>query len=442
MPDESLRQDYIASLERNQVLQLEIKQLKSQIANATDVPRAAREWRPKAIYDDVEGINRCTECCWEVVEGFCEACQKAHKEAHILYDSDREQAPRGTTPLRDEQPTRPLPGYTLEHYTDLVQRGATRLMIENFHLEFSPDRGIFAWADFELYEEFAGPKMRKGDFWKIQLGRRFVLDEDDHDGSAFIEGILEDAIIFPTSGGAKWETVQESPGIWVTQIASINDMDDEHSANGEDTEVGEEEDEEKEKDEEQDEEAEIGEEVDMHDDDDEEDKDNVDEDDDEIEIWVGQETYPTENIYLADDGPILTRPGYDTSDDHASDVELDGVMDMDSVSNPGVAYDVDMIEDPSVAIQAAVCDATYDPDFGQPAEEELQFQTTPLLEGSENANGYAGDEQMVADGEDDEAETATLDFDSDSDSADDDFDDDETMSGDELVLLESVLLFS
>ncbi|KAG6842653.1 hypothetical protein H0H93_003954, partial [Arthromyces matolae] len=100
------------------------------------------------------------------------------------YDSDREQGPRSTTPLSSiPRSARPLPAYTQAEYDALLQRGATRLMIETFHLEFSDERGIFAWADTALYEEFGGPKMLKGDFWKIQLGRRFDLDEDDHDGS-------------------------------------------------------------------------------------------------------------------------------------------------------------------------------------------------------------------------------------------------------------------
>ncbi|KAG6821703.1 hypothetical protein H0H93_007459, partial [Arthromyces matolae] len=36
----------------------------------------------------------------------------------------------------------------------------------------------------------------------------------------FIEGIVEEAVLFPSGGpAAHWETVEESPGIWVTRIA-------------------------------------------------------------------------------------------------------------------------------------------------------------------------------------------------------------------------------
>ncbi|KAJ7706137.1 hypothetical protein B0H17DRAFT_1325858, partial [Mycena rosella] len=79
-------------------------------------------------------------------------------------------------------------------YEQLRQRGASRLMCETFHLEFHADVGIIAWADGDIYEEFAGPLMQEGDFWKIMLGRRIVLEDDDPDGSEFIEALLEDAV--------------------------------------------------------------------------------------------------------------------------------------------------------------------------------------------------------------------------------------------------------
>ena len=114
---------------------------------------------------------------------------------------------------------------------ELLQRGATRLMYEAFHLEYTHEKGIFAWADSRLYEEFAGPAMKDGDFWKIHLGRRVMLDDDDLDGSAFIEGLLEDALYFPLRGEGserkfeKWETLQETSGIWVTRLQE-NRMDE------------------------------------------------------------------------------------------------------------------------------------------------------------------------------------------------------------------------
>jgi hypothetical protein len=90
-------------------------------------------------------------------------------------------------------------------------------MVETFALEFSPQDGIFAWADEVLFDEFAGPAMKVGHKWRIHLGRKIMLDEDDLDGSDFVEGLLEDALLFPVDF-ARWETVQEVPGIWTTRM--------------------------------------------------------------------------------------------------------------------------------------------------------------------------------------------------------------------------------
>ena len=127
----------------------------------------------------------------------------------------------------------PSPSYhnRAEEFRALLQRGATRLMCETFHLSFSEKEGIIAWADDVIYEQFSGPAMLKGDFWKIHLGRRIELDEDDLDGSMFIEGLLEDVLLYPQhwytmkryrNGG--WETVEESPGIWITRLISARIM--------------------------------------------------------------------------------------------------------------------------------------------------------------------------------------------------------------------------
>lgn len=133
--------------------------------------------------------------------------------------------------------------YRQEHretaYKELLRRGATRIMCETFHLEFSQQHGIYAWADPQLFEEFSGPAMEEGDFWKIHLGRRVTLDEDDEDGSAFIEGLLEDALLFPYRGPTtertfeKWETVEDRPGIWVTRLKAHRHHTEESAGAGE-----------------------------------------------------------------------------------------------------------------------------------------------------------------------------------------------------------------
>lgn len=151
---------------------------------------------------------------------------------------DRSLVPRGNTPLLPDslfERYPPLAEYRSREgeYKELLRRGATRIMCETFHLEFSQQGGIYAWADPQLFEEFAGPAMKKGDFWKIHLGRRVSLDQDDEDGSAFIDGLLEDALLFPYRGPTsertfeKWETVEDTPGIWVTRPKANRDATEE-----------------------------------------------------------------------------------------------------------------------------------------------------------------------------------------------------------------------
>lgn len=136
--------------------------------------------------------------------------KESYLEDNQATSLDRSLVPRGGTPLPDlesvlgtklpfELPLEYRPrACRKEEYLELRRRGATQLMCEEFHLEFTYESGIYAWADSDLFDEFEPSCMEEGDFWKIHLGRRIVLDEDDHDGSKFIEGILEDALVFPS----------------------------------------------------------------------------------------------------------------------------------------------------------------------------------------------------------------------------------------------------
>ncbi|TFY73242.1 hypothetical protein EWM64_g10770 [Hericium alpestre] len=128
--------------------------------------------------------------------------------------SDRQMVPRGITPLLDAAVHMSAPGHYCpdDEYKALIARGASRLMCETFQLRFTHEHGIVAWADDALFEDFSGPGMKQGDLWKICLGRRIVLDEDDPDGSLFIEGLLEEAMLFPlrdVGDPGDWETVCE-----------------------------------------------------------------------------------------------------------------------------------------------------------------------------------------------------------------------------------------
>ncbi|KAJ7786360.1 hypothetical protein B0H16DRAFT_28529 [Mycena metata] len=184
---------------------------------------------PEAVLDEQDGVYRCSECMWEIDDRLCPTCgfefdidplDDGDSTTNEGFSLDRGSVPRGDTPLRDlEQYV--LPSYMSAHdsdeYEQLRRRGATRLMCETFQLQFDSDTGIIAWADSDIYDEFSGPLMQQGDFWKIMLGRRIQLDDDDPDGSGFIEALLEDALLMPLQNCGRWETVEESPGIWVTR---------------------------------------------------------------------------------------------------------------------------------------------------------------------------------------------------------------------------------
>ncbi|KAL5513689.1 hypothetical protein ACEPAH_4088 [Sanghuangporus vaninii] len=102
-------------------------------------------------------------------------------------------------------------------------------MCETFCLERTQQKGIVAWADDELFKSFSGMSMKNGDNWKIYLGRRIHLDEDDIDGAQFIEYLLKEVLLFPSSHPRgplglerakremRWVTEQETLGIWATR---------------------------------------------------------------------------------------------------------------------------------------------------------------------------------------------------------------------------------
>lgn len=140
---------------------------------------------------------------------------------------------RGDTPIREEalEGCVPLHGYSFEEYEDLIGRGATRLMIQQFDMEFSDEEGIgkpltllpifallkftcliVAWADQALFEDFANKRMLPDARWKIHLGRQVTLEPGDADGSIFVEDLLEEAARSPH----RWDTSYDGE-FWVTQ---------------------------------------------------------------------------------------------------------------------------------------------------------------------------------------------------------------------------------
>ncbi|KAI0042940.1 hypothetical protein FA95DRAFT_1682221 [Auriscalpium vulgare] len=211
-------------------------------ANGTQLPK---------LFRDLDGLPRCSECGWEAVDGLCQSCETEHEYAsdderealkelgpaagtstdHDMLNPDRQLAPRGTTPLLDVEPVTvsPISSNLFHPYVNrdvelntLLTRGATKLMCVTFMLEYAKPTGIVAWADDALFDEFSGPGMKTGDRWKIHLGRRICLADDDLDGSAFVEELVEEAMIFPPTDRAEkglWETVLEEGRTWVTRPA-------------------------------------------------------------------------------------------------------------------------------------------------------------------------------------------------------------------------------
>jgi hypothetical protein len=111
--------------------------------------------------------------------------------------------------------------YRRDAFITLLNQGATEVMCYKFSLEFSQERGIVVWADKVIYEKFSRPGMQEGDFWKIHFGRCIQLEPSDFNGSEFLQDLLEDVLIHPMLLALSkhiehcWETVEESPGIWV-----------------------------------------------------------------------------------------------------------------------------------------------------------------------------------------------------------------------------------
>ncbi|KAJ7581739.1 hypothetical protein C8J56DRAFT_1056742 [Mycena floridula] len=193
---------------------------------------------PTAQWDEYDQIYRCSNCFWEIDDGTCPCYAEFDipmtdtnatwsVTASEAAQEDRCTASRGNTPTLPIEkgfvPAEYSNPWTRreEEYEQLLRRGATRIMCETFHLEFTNDEGIVAWADSDLYEAFSGPPMQVGDFWKIYLGRRIQLDSQDSDGSQFIEDLLEDISDAYYTGCGCWRTTEEAPGIWATRLLRI-----------------------------------------------------------------------------------------------------------------------------------------------------------------------------------------------------------------------------
>ncbi|KAH6876494.1 hypothetical protein BKA70DRAFT_1448775 [Coprinopsis sp. MPI-PUGE-AT-0042] len=205
------------------------RQLEDTEAGDADLIDALTGGGTLAVWDGVHHLWMCPTCLAEIDEAECILCHQHFEievtdEHSITVVSEAEHVDR----LRPSEAPEPEgPALPLSHipeswrrseaevaeYRQLIARGATPLMISTFSLRFTVEEGIVAHGDDTLFDEFSGPAMKDGDIWKIYLGNRVGLDPEDHDGSEFMEGLLEDAILFQQDS-FRWETTKTGDGVW------------------------------------------------------------------------------------------------------------------------------------------------------------------------------------------------------------------------------------
>ena len=373
-----------------------------------------------AIWDDIDHVFRCSDCLFEVEEGYCRACDltydwdavsstcrftfpervffsdttirqgdERNKESvsvasHAASD-DRCMSRRGTTPLAEPDPQviSSYSGSRFEYYSSLIERGATPVMCDTFNLEYTPYDGIVAWADQGIFDAFAGPGMPEGDKWKIYLGRRIQLDDDDLDGSEFIEDLLEDILYYPVGTWAvQWTTVEESPGIWATKPQLRNEEEDT-------------------------------------------DTDEIDEDDGGI-YDNGGANLPM-NVHASTDRIRL----YDAALEFPFRPNNQVVLELEEYETEGsCAEEEDELEDddPSAMITARMPDTVYEED-----NDGHLVSNNPMSQSDEADDPMSqGNEAVVNDTEDNNGDDSG-DDESDSDMAGSDWDSTEELSGDEII---------
>ncbi|KAF8878359.1 hypothetical protein CPB84DRAFT_1966158 [Gymnopilus junonius] len=147
---------------------------------------------PETIQGD-DKLYYCTKWTAEIEDGFCFLCgeerqwlsdESTQSTVSIISQAshpDRSLIPRGDTPLREididhlEGPLVNIAAH-IRHYT-------------------AKKKGIYAWADDEMFSECSGSLMRPGDVWKVHLGRRISLDALSAFRCRFLFSLLEHNIL-------------------------------------------------------------------------------------------------------------------------------------------------------------------------------------------------------------------------------------------------------
>ncbi|KAF9255427.1 hypothetical protein L218DRAFT_350633 [Marasmius fiardii PR-910] len=206
--------------------------------------------KKEPIWDQTDECYRCSRCNWEIVARRCQSftcgksyanfkCERDPNGVPIVNDFDAiycggkdyiQSKARGTTPLLDVDPARLRPdtvayGYegNTEEYKALLARGASRLMCETFHLEFTQEEGIMLSMQDDLFDDWAGPRLVGCKSWMVVLGREIKLEPGDEDGSRYINEYLEDCLVYyhQPSVMPEWETVQKESGHWITRPIDV-----------------------------------------------------------------------------------------------------------------------------------------------------------------------------------------------------------------------------
>jgi hypothetical protein len=270
-------------------------------------------------------------------------------------------------------------------------------MCETFNLEYTRHDGIVAWADQDIFDSFSAPGMAEGDKWKIYLGRRIELDEEDKDGSLFIEGLLEDVLFYPVENcNIQWRTFKEAPDVWATRAEMLYDEDEQSEYLDDDN---------------------IQQDDEIYQDDGAHIPLNINGSSDCDRLYDAALEFP----FRPNNQPFLEMDEYESEDDddetQGSNVEEDGVED----------------DDPSASIVAAMPDTIYE--GGD--EDEDEDEDEEIVSDQED-KGIVGDQEnkeIVDDQEDESVQDvggeAIIDSD---DVPGSDWDSDEELSGDEAVV--------
>ncbi|KAH6873986.1 WD40-repeat-containing domain protein [Coprinopsis sp. MPI-PUGE-AT-0042] len=199
----------------------EKRELETKEAAKTKIIELFTNDEVEAVWDDENSIWCCPSCHGEIEETQCMFCGdefeiEGTNEYSVATISEAEHVDRlppshpNASPLPDLTDFLPISRIPeswrtsdadMEEYRQLVARGATPLMISAYSLRFSLQNGIVAHADDALFENFSGPAMKQG---------------PHHDGSEFIEGLLEDVTIVEPNLRC-WKTEKVGYGCWETR---------------------------------------------------------------------------------------------------------------------------------------------------------------------------------------------------------------------------------